>query len=267
MVRRVKRQKGGRPLLEEIEGRVLYSADGLGGLDAGLLAGADDSVVEASLLPTGRDGTGAAQQQAAAPAIHDRVARHEVVFIDATVPDHQQLIDDLSGDAASRRGVEVVLLDADEDGIAQISHALDRYGGLDAVHIVSHGEEGALQLGDTVLELTTLQERSEEVRGWGAALSETADVLIYGCDLAASDAGRAVVDTFSELTGADVAASDDLTGAAILGGDWDLEYRSGDIETILAFGAEVQQSWSGVLVNDAPTLAGANDLTGSTRIR
>jgi len=38
------------------------------------------------------------------------------------------------------------------------------------------------------------------------------------------------VDKLSELTDADVAASDDLTGHSLLGGDWDLEYSHGVVE-------------------------------------
>ena len=34
----------------------------------------------------------------------------------------------------------------------------------------------------------------------------------------------------SRLTGADIAASSDLTGSAGLGGDWELEYATGSIE-------------------------------------
>jgi hypothetical protein len=42
------------------------------------------------------------------------------------------------------------------------------------------------------------------------------------------------VNLFTTLTGADVTASDDLTGAARQGGDWNLEYSTGSIEAGLA---------------------------------
>jgi hypothetical protein len=48
---------------------------------------------------------------------------------------------------------------------------------------------------------------------------------IYGCNLAASEDGKALVDSLARLTGTDVAASDDLTGSLDKGGDWELEYR------------------------------------------
>ncbi len=47
----------------------------------------------------------------------------------------------------------------------------------------------------------------------------------------------------AEMTGADIAASDDLTGHADLGGDWVLETKVGQIETLEV----VAEGWDGVL--------------------
>ena len=80
---------------------------------------------------------------------------------------------------------------------------------------------------------------------------ERGDVLIYGCNLAESADGAALVNSLSKITGADVAASDDLTGNSILGGDWDLEYKTGEIESSLAFSTDVQKNWQGVLNAEA----------------
>ncbi len=51
----------------------------------------------------------------------------------------------------------------------------------------------------------------------------------------------------AELTGADVAASDDRTGHESLGGDWDLEYTAGDIEAEVAVSLPVQAKWAATL--------------------
>ncbi len=53
----------------------------------------------------------------------------------------------------------------------------------------------------------------------------------------------------SALTGADVAASIDATGNAKLGGNWDLEYSTGKIESAVAFSVDVQQNWGGLLAD------------------
>ena len=87
-------------------------------------------------------------------------------------------------------------------------------------------------MGNTELNHDNLQQYRQQIKGWGLALSDTADILIYGCDVAEGEKGKAFVSQFSRLTGADVAASDDLTGLSTLGGDWELEYSTGSIEAI-----------------------------------
>ncbi|MCH8193366.1 MAG: DUF4347 domain-containing protein, partial [Planctomycetes bacterium] len=159
----------------------------------------------------------------------------ELVFIDTGVEDYQRLIDDLASQSDARRRIDVVLLDANRDGISQIGAALAGYSDLNAVHFVSHGSAGAVSLGSTRLDLDTLRRYSAEIKAWGDALAETGDILIYGCNLAASQAGQTLIESLGELTGADVAASMDNTGSAQLGGDWDLEYLKGHIDTALAF--------------------------------
>jgi len=51
------------------------------------------------------------------------------------------------------------------------------------------------------------------------------------------------------LTGADVAASDDLTGHASLGGDWVFEYTVGDIEAGVIFSPELQANYLSTFAN------------------
>ncbi|NJM49010.1 MAG: DUF4347 domain-containing protein, partial [Alkalinema sp. RU_4_3] len=91
-----------------------------------------------------------------------------------------------------------------------------------------------------------------QLKSWGAALGVDADILLYGCNLAQDAAGQAFVNLLAEATGADVAASDDLTGSAALGGDWELEYATGAIESTLA-----TQAYDGVLVAPVITLPGS----------
>jgi hypothetical protein len=44
-------------------------------------------------------------------------------------------------------------------------------------------------------------------------LTQGADLLLYGCDVASTETGRDYAGLWAELTGADVAASKDATGA------------------------------------------------------
>jgi VCBS repeat-containing protein len=224
------------PLLEELEPRILYSADFAPGLapDTGLAANAELRILE----PSG-DFT-------AAPTQHTENRRHEIVFVDPATPDYDRLIADIRNRDGERH-IEVALLERTSNGINQISKTLAGREDISAIHIISHGTDGSVQLGNTRLDFDSLLTSGAKIRGWGKALSADADLLIYGCDVAASEQGRSLIDALARLTGADVAASDDRTGHAWLGGDWDLEHRVGTIETALVVGADLQQSWGHAL--------------------
>ncbi|TXT20760.1 MAG: hypothetical protein FD138_4158 [Planctomycetota bacterium] len=164
--------------------------------------------------------------------------RHELVFVDVAVEDYQTLL------AGVDPRAEVFLLDPNRDGIEQIVEVLSQRSGLDAVHIVSHGSAGELQLGTATLTLDSMHDQYAEHLGRiGQALAADADILIYGCNFAEGLMGRAAEESLAMLTGADVAASTDATGNAALGGDWELERSVGVIESNLAFGEQVQQDW------------------------
>lgn len=167
--------------------------------------------------------------------------RQEVVFIDVGVDDYPMLVD--GADPAA----EVVMLDAGRDGVQQIAEYLAGRDGIDAVHIVSHGSVGSVQLGTATLSEATLDRYGDELATVGAALAADGDLLLYGCHVGADDRGAAFIESVAALTGADVAASDDLTGADDLGGDWTLEYQAGAIETDVAIAASAQDAFDGVL--------------------
>nr|WP_198264388.1 DUF4347 domain-containing protein [sulfur-oxidizing endosymbiont of Gigantopelta aegis] len=125
------------------------------------------------------------------------------------------------------------IVDAEKDGIDQVSDILSQYNDLSAVHIFSHGASGALLLGAGRLTTNTLQQESRKVQNWGNALAKNGDILLYGCNVAEGEKGEQFVQELARLTQADVAASNDETGAQALGGDWDLEVATGAIERSL----------------------------------
>ena len=146
-----------------------------------------------------------------------------VVFVDASTPDYQTLIAGIHPDT------DVYILNAEQDGIQQITTYLAGRSNISSVHIVSHGSGGSLHLGSTVLNSSTLEHYSAALQSWSAALTDDADILLYGCNIAKGE-GSAFVQQLAALTGADLAASTNLTGSAAHGGDWTLEYTTGSIE-------------------------------------
>ncbi|MEI6723096.1 MAG: DUF4347 domain-containing protein, partial [Betaproteobacteria bacterium] len=155
----------------------------------------------------------------------------------------------------------VVLLDANWDGVEQISQLLAAYQGLAAVQILSHGSSGALRLGANTLNSARLESLSERLKGWRQSIIPGGDLLLYGCDVAAGEEGVQFIRDLSELTGADVGASTNPTGGTALGGDWILEASTGAIETQPLFSAGSLDDYGFLLA--AITLTGvpaANDI-------
>lgn len=147
-----------------------------------------------------------------------------ILFIDAAVADSDALLANVDP------STEVVRLSADRDGLAQIAEALAGREGVAAVHIVSHGAPGALTLGSSTVDAAALDAHAAELATIRDALADGADLLLYGCNVAEGEAGQDFIAALAEATGADVAASEDTTGAAAFGGDWTLEASTGAIE-------------------------------------
>ena len=152
----------------------------------------------------------------------------QLIFVDPAVHDHEILIEGFMHRNGSDS--QVVLLDSDLDGMQQITEALTFYDGVESLHILSHGSSGNLTLGNTSLTTDTIGTYTPQLTAWSDALGEDADILLYGCNVAEGAAGIGFVQNLSKITGADVAASDDLTGNPALGGDWDLEFATGRIQ-------------------------------------
>jgi len=227
-------------VFEELEPRLLLSADLPIDLPAVLAHDLGDEPI-------------AVHEEITTTAVtEEQYASRELVFVDTDTPEYQLLVDDLLSNSNEERQIEVVLLDNNSDGINQITDTLSKFGELDAVHIISHGTDGSVDLGDGTLNFGTLKDNAELIKAWGGAVSTDGDLIFYGCNLAATADGQSLVDALGHLTGADVAASDDLTGSSALGGDWDLEYQSGSIEAQVALSAELRATWQATLF--APTL-------------
>lgn len=147
-----------------------------------------------------------------------------LVIIDSRVDEFQSLLADLPANTVVR------VVDSEESGLAAISDELAKGGNFDAVHIFSHGTPGSFTLGSDQVDSSTLANQAEQLQSWSLSLTEEADILLYGCDIAQGETGQAFITQLATLTGADIAASTNATGAAAQDGDWVLESETGSIE-------------------------------------
>jgi Domain of unknown function (DUF4347)/Bacterial Ig domain/RTX calcium-binding nonapeptide repeat (4 copies) len=171
-----------------------------------------------------------------------------LVFIDSQIDDHQTLIRGVGATA------EVFMLHPFQDGVEQITAVLTERSEIESVHIFSHGEAGTLHLGSTQLSLETLNAYAVQLQQWQQGLSTNADLLLYGCRVASGDRGDRFIQQLRQLTGANIAASTNLTGSAALGGDWQLQHRVGAVKATPVLEPSAMVGYRSVLAPGVPNL-------------
>ncbi|MEM7794284.1 MAG: VCBS domain-containing protein, partial [Cyanobacteria bacterium P01_C01_bin.118] len=177
-----------------------------------------------------------------------------LVVIDAAVENYEVLIGGLKIDA------QVVPINSHEDGISRVTQLLSKYQNLTSLHIISHGAPGCLYLGATALNLDTFGHYSSQLQAWSVALAPEANVLLYGCRVAAGDAGTEFLEAFHRLVQRPVTASVSLTGHSALGGNWQLEQSLGTDSWQLAFSAQAMVAYPHVLADPVNTVPAEQDI-------
>jgi glycine cleavage system H lipoate-binding protein len=240
-------------LLEELEPRLLFNADAAaltGGLDPLLSDSSPAAGAQQVQTQTPTSSTTAQQSEATAEvsASTQVIAKPvELVFVDSSVKDAQELVASIVAQQDGSRTLEIHWLDSSQDGVTQITDVLRERQNVTALHLVTHGKDGVLQLGSTLLDAANLHDHASRLSEWGLSLSADADLMIYGCDVAATAEGQRFVSDIGLLTSADIAASIDDTGARNLGGDWVLEYQAGQIQTASLIQQPAANEWQGLL--------------------
>ena len=188
---------------------------------------------------------------AVAPAATDSAPATSIVFVDGQLPNAGVLASNIAS------GARVVVLDPNGNALQQIQDAVAGRNDIQSIHILSHGSQGDITLGNLHLNQSTLAAHADALTAIGSSLTADGDILIYGCDIGAGSDGKALVDEIARITQADVAASTDATGATKEGGDWTLEYTTGTVEAAsLAFADSVDPFLLGV-----PTVSSVDDTT------
>lgn len=172
----------------------------------------------------------------------DPVGLDHIVFVDANVPDADVVVQRVGA-----TGATVVVIEEQESGLLQVARTLAEHDDLAAIHIFSHGESGALHLGNASLDTDSVAANASGIARWGEALQPGGDLLIYGCDVGEGRDGRHLVSELARLSGADIAASDDATGQTGNGGNWTLEVTRGMIDAAPLDEALLGADWEGIL--------------------
>jgi len=166
-----------------------------------------------------------APHASAARAARSAKARPSVIFFDASIAGLGQAL------ARSHPEAELHPL-AGADPFAQIATVLAGRSGIGAIHIVSHGEAGAIKIDGRLFGRTALASAKDgPFAAIRHALAPGAEILIYGCDIGKDPAGKRFAADLAKLTGAHVAVSQDEVVFAPQRGAPALAYRTGAIAT------------------------------------
>ncbi|MEB3278588.1 MAG: DUF4347 domain-containing protein [Lyngbya sp.] len=189
-----------------------------------------------------------------------------LVCIDAKVESYKYLCQGVL------RGSEVIVLNSNQDGVEQITELLRHRirhttaPRIQTLHIVSHGSPGCLYLGNSQLSIDTLDRYADQLQQWRGALTQDAEILLYGCHVAQDESQQPhpslnltdqsafshlfispFIQKIQQLTGAKIAASSTKIGSKNLGGNWELDIQTDKILSPLAFTESVRENYAGVL--------------------
>ena len=103
-----------------------------------------------------------------------------------------------------------------------MAEALRDQRGLDAVHVIAHGEPGRVLFSSGLWSAEMLRYEAEDLAAIGRALAPEGELRLWSCNAAAGPSGARFIEHLAETAGAMVAASSERIGAAALGGSWDL---------------------------------------------
>ncbi|MGP1387013.1 MAG: DUF4347 domain-containing protein [Thainema sp.] len=179
----------------------------------------------------------------------------ELVLIDSSVHNPQFFLSQLH---PHQRGW---VLSA-KSNLASVTHQLQHYRNLQAVHVISHGAPGQFQLGQTVVNTDSVKDSNQRhlFTNWQHALAPGGDIFLYGCEVGATAQGQTLLAELHQLTQADLAASTTLSGDPLLHGDWQLESTVGTVATSLPL-----TGLYGAVLRQMTVTTHADDGTGSLR--
>jgi len=125
---------------------------------------------------------------------------------------------------------QFLALTKNSDELTQLADFLSANPGFEAIHLLSHGAVGTIELSSGSISTVNIDNYAEQLRRIGQLMTPTGDLILYGCDIAQGEAGQNFIKELAELSDLDVGASTDVTGT---GGNWILESRTGLIVNAL----------------------------------
>ena len=172
-------------------------------------------------------------------------AKVKMALVDSNLADVKQLVGALDSNTVVlyfdglKEKAQTVLAKAE-------NWAKENNAQIESLSILSHGQSGSFALGDESISVNSLDKTASSWNSLKSVLTDNAEIGIYGCDVAANDAGKALLEQLATLTGAEIFASNDATG---IGGDWILEVGASSdavlsVQDFQLLNTETAQAWN-----------------------
>ncbi|MEL7038625.1 MAG: GEVED domain-containing protein, partial [Cyanobacteria bacterium J06592_8] len=142
------------------------------------------------------------------------------------------------------------------DTLAEYSQQLQSWFSLTEISPLNLPELGHSPLNPPKLGDLNCEALADSPQNWGARganpqswEARRATLILYGCNVAAGDAGEEFIEKLHQITGAEIAASTTKTGHTSQGGNWNLEIKTSEFEVQPIFTSATQQNWPGILID------------------
>ncbi|MFI0845977.1 Ig-like domain-containing protein [Mesorhizobium sp. IMUNJ 23232] len=172
----------------------------------------------------------------------------EVAFLDANISAIEQLR------AHLRDGVDAIVLSRDAPALAQIADGIKSHRDIEAIHIIAHGRPGSIEFASGPVGADALDLHADDLAAIGRSL-DGGEIRLWACETAKGFEGAAFLAALTAATGASIAASTGLVGAADKGGAWELDVQARPNQDRSPLTAEGVSSYEHVL---APTISNWN---------
>jgi hypothetical protein len=176
-------------------------------------------------------------------ATHSAVpqSKSEIAFIDRGIDDLATLL------AGMRPEVEPILLSDDEPAPRQMAQAVHCREGIKAIHVIAHGQPGEVCFASGALSNETLGKHAADLAKVGRTLGD-GELRLWTCNTAKGERGSAFVNALARVIGTEVAASTQLVGHSVSGGQWTLEAGASADELHAPLTMEGMAAYVGVMV-------------------
>ena len=117
----------------------------------------------------------------------------DLVIIDGGIENAEALLASVPANAS------LIMLDSSRSGVQQITEAIASHQNLGSVHLMCHATDGAMAIGNETLSNQNIDTHRDSIAQWGQTMSDGADLVIYGCDLAGGANGAALLNQLASI--------------------------------------------------------------------